>query len=179
MTSRRLVVLVFAVCAVGCKHKSEPEKTPASVRGPTFTIPIPDGYHRFLDPEVIKRVKDGVMLMADRRVVPKAFLGSIVVIRANGRDDSSTSEAKCKQTVHQLAQFHVVADSAAMVELRGEKRCQWRAHEPAPSKVHVISTVMARSLKEVWVVTCNYDARDKRAVPACQRVLDQFKFDAM
>lgn len=184
-----LVLLVGVVVLGGCveafdkyieKSKQKAERTAAEdkgeeyrAQGVDFSIPIPAGYEKFSNDEIVKQIgTDGLALVASE---PKAglFRGSIVVARAAA--PGPTDAAGCKQVAEELAALvKTKLTRAERVTVAGAETCQWESTDSVDAQRGSTGTVMT-TRTSTWVVTCNYDLRDADAKPACVQALNGWK----
>ncbi len=183
MLTRCLLSAVLLFGASSCKGARGIEsKKAATARGQTFTIPVPKGYSVVTDERLLEMAPHGAVLIADKRVASGAFIGSIVVtkVAAHPATANANTEAGCPVHGEGMTRAAPVRleKPAALVDTAAGASCQWSVIDKANSTRRALGTVMYKSDDNAWVVTCNYDIRDVRAVSACEQVLQGFKFDA-
>jgi hypothetical protein len=169
-----LPMIVLSV--VACKKAPS---SPATVRGETFSLPVPGGYLVVTDPAFTKMAPGGVMLRAVARATEGAFVGSVVVTRIPmGPPLDQSSDEACKKLGAALTTgMPVQLKRTVLAQTAAGKSCQYEVIDNQVATRGAQGTVMSKTRENSWLVTCNFDIKDAAARTACQAVLDGWRFD--
>ncbi|MCB9557892.1 MAG: hypothetical protein H6707_17400 [Deltaproteobacteria bacterium] len=185
MSCKTPTLIILTLCAAGVASAASPRAQRAT--GRSFSVPIPSGFSWLnkplgnrLDAEIARVGKaGGVLLKAEQRPkLTNPFVASIVILPAPGGESVNASVSNCKQTAQTMSQMvNATLQSASLIALAHGKACQWLLAGKDAAKPHRRGrgTVIAQG-KDVWVVTCNFDARDSAGDSACKQVLAGWRF---
>ena len=182
MRPRILIVIALAATLIAL-WPNEPMPAPGEpgvrARGATFSVPVPKGFSVSTDERFTKGAPGGIVFMADRRVAPNLFLGSVVVIKIGpGPDFDPSDPGFCKAAAEDAAaQMPVALKGHRIVRTSVGNTCQWEMVDKEIATRGGMSTVMYKTRDNCWVVTCNFDTRDTQALAACGEVLAGWRFD--
>ena len=172
------LVALFGLSHAGCKGKSIETQAATTASGQNFSVPVPPDYKLITDQRV-NSGQGGVTLVANTRVSKDAFLGSVAVTPVVTQEKVASSDAAtCGQIATLMMQGAPVRiENHGLVDTALGKTCQWTVVDNNVAPRAARGTVMCQDGLKCWVVTCNYDTRDDKALKACGQVLAGWKYN--
>lgn len=157
-----------------------PTAPAARFEGADYSIPVPDGYAKVDDPSLAQLSQMGGVALASRHrpEVENAFLGSIVLTPiASTAGIDLTDADQCRQVGEATAKSVTgQLDSTEIITTPASGRtCQYVVSDANNPNRKGRAVVQFRDGKG-WNILCNSDARDVAAGPACDLVVQGFRF---
>lgn len=158
------------------REEAEAEGKEFRKAGPDFSVTIPKGYMDVVNKEVLASTGDsGFALSAEERAGKGWFLASIAFVAVPEGAPAPSDDTACTTEASGLATATgTTVLRSGMVEVAGEKRCQWEVVAKDDPNRLAVGTVM-KSPSRLWVVTGNSDKRDESARPTYVAVLESWK----
>jgi hypothetical protein len=144
---------------------------------PSFSVPLPAGFGEYNDPEHEAIYEAGGLILgqSERPALEEAFQASIVITALPNKNLDLRDSILC------LSIGQNAADSlgGTVLGVKRHKRgsgptCQVLVKPSAGGNKLSRAEVLGDGERS-WIVTCNYDRRDKAALQSCDQVTDGFQ----
>ncbi|MCC7385138.1 MAG: hypothetical protein IT384_25045 [Deltaproteobacteria bacterium] len=166
---------------IDAERLSEPRAAPPPVveraMGPSFSVPIPKGFEQYSAPEQQPIYEAGGLVLAQRErpKLADAFQASIVVAPLPNKGLDLKDAILCLSIANNAARsLNGTVVGAKKATRASGTSCQVLVKPN--TEAHKLSRAeVIGGPKQAWMVTCNYDPRDKGALSSCDEVLDGFE----
>jgi len=155
-------------------------RPPERSRGAGYSVVVPPGFRALpasvpsaTNPQVEALLRAGGLVLVEeaRPAVGDPFLASIVITPA-AEERLDADSARCASVAAEMARSTGTAVSRqAIVEMPWGKTCQVEVAASTGQPNRGGRWTVMRAASKTWMVTCNFDLRDKPARDACDAVL--------